>query len=244
MPSPLPGLPPVERMQHGTRSRYVGGCRCADCKAANVAAYHRRQEAAIEAALAQAPREAAPAPRRWTAPDGTVRMRTYKRACPGVNGNPCPKLAHLRSDSKGGVCNRCRELLVWDGLVPADKARRHLRRLSRAGVGRRAVADACDVAASVLHKITTGRKDRIRASTERKILGVNKHATSDHALIDAKSAWLKIEHLIEHEGFSKAELARRLGYSSPALQLRRDRITARNALRIDRLYREALADNY
>lgn len=243
MPTPLPGITP-ERMRHGSRSRYVSGCRCDACRAANTAAYHQRQQVAIEAARELPERPTAPAASRpWTAADGSVRQRTYQRACPGVNGNPCPRGSYLRKDSKGGVCNRCRELLVWDGLVPADRARKYLRRLSRRGVGRRAVAAACDVTESVLHKIATGRKKQIRASTERKILGVDKGAASDHALIDAKSTWTKVEHLIEHEGFTKAEIARRLGYASPRLQLQRERVTARNALRIDRLYRDALAIN-
>jgi len=44
----------------------------------------------------------------------------------------------------------------------------------------------------------------------------------------------RINGLLE-EGFTKAEIARRMGYSSPAIQFRRTRITARNALRVQRL---------
>jgi hypothetical protein len=38
------------------------------------------------------------------------------------------------------------------------------------------------------------------------------------------------------EGFSKAELARRLGYASPALQFKGTRIRGRSAARIAALY--------
>jgi len=39
------------------------------------------------------------------------------------------------------------------------------------------------------------------------------------------------------EGFSKAEIARRLGYRRPALQLGRRRILAKNAARVERFFR-------
>jgi hypothetical protein len=40
------------------------------------------------------------------------------------------------------------------------------------------------------------------------------------------------------EGFSKAEIARRLGYTTPALQLSQKHgfIIARNAMRVEQLY--------
>lgn len=40
---------------------------------------------------------------------------------------------------------------------------------------------------------------------------------------------------------TKTEIARRLGYKTHALQLNRHRITARNAMKIERLYRQVRA---
>lgn len=127
----------------------------------------------------------------------------------------------------------------WNGLVDASGARQHIRALSRAGVGRRAVAAASDVALSVIADVRTGKKRRIRARTAKRILAVTKDARADHAHVSAKMTWHRIEILLE-EGFSKAELARRLGFKTPAIQIRRDRVLARTALRVEKLYRSVM----
>lgn len=129
----------------------------------------------------------------------------------------------------------------WNGLVPAQKARRHLLRLSKLGIGRRAVAAATDISQTILSRIKNGERRQIRKRTQDRILAVTTDAASDSAVVPAATTWRQLEELIE-EGFSKAELARRLGYSSPALQLRRDRVLARTAARVDRLYRTIMKE--
>lgn len=124
----------------------------------------------------------------------------------------------------------------WNGIVPADRARAHLMSLSRRGVGKRAVAAATDVCHTVVHDIRSGRKTQIRARTERKILAVTPRMVSDRALVKPGRTFRLIELLLE-EGFTKAELARRLGYRNGALQFRRDRMTAKNVQRVESLYR-------
>lgn len=124
----------------------------------------------------------------------------------------------------------------WNGIVDADRVRAHLWKLSRAGIGRRAVGDVTDISDSILHEIRHRRRLRIRARTERKILAVTPAlARSDRAKVSASKAWRLIGQLLE-EGFTKAGLAKLLGYRSPALQLRHDRITARNEQRIIALH--------
>lgn len=162
---------------HGTRLRYISGCKCVPCRAAN-----SRYE--------------------------------------------CERAAARRRGEGAGI-------------VPATRARAHLRKLSRQGVGRRAVAAASDVAETILQLIGAGRRARIRASTERRILAVDAAARADGTLVSAGSTWRRLEALLA-EGFPKAEIARRLGYQTPALQLRPDRITARNAVRVERLYRRIM----
>lgn len=135
---------------------------------------------------------------------------------------------------------RLRGKLRRDGdvrdLVPATRARRHLISLSQRGIGRRTVADISGIGTSSLSDIRRGAKLQIRASTERAILAVTKAATHDAMLVKAGPTWVLLRSLLE-EGFSKAEFARRLGLKSPALQLKRDFITARNAARVERLFR-------
>jgi len=235
-------LPPAEKFSHGTRARYVSGCRCEDCRRSNREYYHERQRRSKEAA-AQITSPAVPVEQVWTAPDGVQKIRLYRRACPGVNGVPCPKQSHLRKDSKGGVCGECRLKLAWNGLVDAAKARGHLLLLSERGVGRRAVQAASDVADTVLEDIKNGKKQRIRASTEKAILDVDEKAISDGALVPAKDTWKRLRKLLRM-GFTKTEIATALGSESevPALQIRRDMVLARTAHRVQKLFDKAMAE--
>lgn len=124
----------------------------------------------------------------------------------------------------------------WNGIVDAAPARRHLFRLSRLGVGQWSVVAATDIARSMIHEIKNGDRLRIRARTLRKILAVTPAMRADGSNVAAARAWRLIDELLE-EGYTKAALARLLGYRSPALQLRRDRITARNEQRVIALHR-------
>lgn len=124
----------------------------------------------------------------------------------------------------------------WNGIVPADRARAHMLKLARAGVGRRAIGAATDIADSVLQAIRMRRKSRIRARTERAILAVTKAQASDGAYVSAKPSWKLIDELLE-EGFTVKFLAEQFGYKNPALQFNRERVTVRTAGRIERLHR-------
>lgn len=123
----------------------------------------------------------------------------------------------------------------WNGIVTAEKARLHIKLLSHLGIGRRAVAAASDIAESMILEISAGRKKRIRARTEKALLAVTEEAASDHALVSAAATWKMLDELIQ-DGYSKAELARRLGYKSQKLQLQKDFITVRNAYLVERMY--------
>lgn len=124
----------------------------------------------------------------------------------------------------------------WNGLVPAEPARKHILKLSKQGVGRRAIAAASDVAEKVIARIRSGAQSNVRKNTEDRILAVSNQAPSDGALIRAAATWKQIRTL-RADGFTKAELARRLGYRFPSLQIGKIRIRARTAARIDRLFR-------
>lgn len=235
-------LPDMKTRPHGTRSRYVAGCRCADCRKANLAAYHARAERARYMASLLPNVETSPVPQQWTAPDGTRQTRMYKRGCPGMNGEPCATNSHLRSDSKAGICFRCRDRLVWNGIVSSKRARTHLSRLQKLGVGRRSIAAAADVGQTIIQEIKNGTATHIRAETERKLLAVTaEKARGGGNLVNAKPTRSRIIRLL-NEGFTKKELARRLGYKAPALQLcSTERITARIEMKVERFYNRIMA---
>jgi hypothetical protein len=158
---------------HGTRIKYMGGCKCVPCRAAN------------------------------------SRYETERAAA-----------------RKAGLSN---------GIVSSKKARRHILMLAGIGVGYKAVADACDVGKTIVLTIRTGERQRIRQETERRILSVTKDACADGALVDADPTWKRIAEL-QDEGFTKSELARRLGYRSRGLQFKHTEVLASTASKIERFY--------
>jgi hypothetical protein len=165
------------RKPHGTRVRYLGGCRCLPCRAANS---------------------------RYSA----ERDRLNREG----QGNP---------------------------IVPADRARAHILQLSRQGVGYKAVASTAGVNKGIVLGIRTGTRTNLRKQSEARILAVDAQCLSDAAVVPAAPTWSLIRELLD-EGFTKQELARRLGYTSPQLQFKRDTITARNASRVERFYRQIM----
>lgn len=230
----------AEQLPHGTRARYVGArCRCPLCTAANTAYYHQRQAARKAAALEQpAPSSPGPIDQAWTPPGGTPRFRSYRRACPGLEGETrCPSLSHLRKDSTGGRCARCNHRLTSEALIDAGPVRAHLLELRSAHVGRRAVGAAADVADSLLSAILCGDQVKIRPSIARRILAVDGEARADGSLVPAGPTWKRIRYLMKHEGFSKAEIARRLGFKREALQFGKRRVLAATAAKVERFYR-------
>jgi len=226
----------------GTRGKYTGAkCRCEACRAANAAYYHQRQALARAAALERAAPAPAPGPvlsGRQHRPGGPLtRPRQYRRGCPGLDdGAGCPGHAYLKSNSIGGICSACRVRLIADPLVPATRARAHLRSLQRKGVGRKAVRDAADVSEYTIVSILKGRQPNLRTSIERRILGVDAGAKAGGATVAGGPTWRRIGLLLE-EGFTRADLARRLGLTKAAIQYQRARVLASTAAKVERLYR-------
>lgn len=163
-----------QRADHGRRARYVAGCRCLRCRAAN-SNYNSTRRCAIQ--------------------DGDSRA-----------------------------------------LVPAARARAHIRKLSGKGIGYKAVADAAGVSRSVVSRVLWGQKKFLRVPTAAAILAVDERCVADHALVPAGPTWQKLEQLLE-DGYTKTQLAKWLGSKAkaPSLQLRRDFITAKSALAVERL---------
>lgn len=128
-------------------------------------------------------------------------------------------------------------------IVDAEPARRHLKKLQRLGVGYRAVADASGIANTVVAEIRRGKRKRCRSGTVRRLLEVTREAMADGALIDAGPTRRRVEQLLK-EGFTKAHLARRFRLASPVLQFPLgDKITARNASKVERFCRAYLMED-
>jgi hypothetical protein len=126
------------------------------------------------------------------------------------------------------------------GFVDAagSGVRAHLLRLSRKGVGRRAVADACGLDAHTVWAIRRGKRLRICATTAARILAVDAGARADHARVSAAGPRRIVERLVDY-GYTKLFLARQLGYRGAGLPFcySGPMVSARTASRVERLER-------
>jgi hypothetical protein len=90
---------------------------------------------------------------------------------------------------------------------------------------------------NIVWGIRQGDRPRARYGTVQRILAVDLSCAKDGVRVPAGPTWKILDGLIGR-GFSKVQLARWLGYGGgkfPSLQLRRDFITAANALRVERV---------
>jgi hypothetical protein len=110
------GLPPEDRWPHGTRSRYVRGCRCDECRAAN-RRYSRERALAVSRGRwdGYRPREASQKHLEWLRTQGvglravsaatdiprTTLARIVKGAHPWVRGSTEQKILAVTPDVRG-----------------------------------------------------------------------------------------------------------------------------------------------
>lgn len=128
-------------------------------------------------------------------------------------------------------------------------ALRHVRTLQAAGLGVRQIAKAAGIRRQTLREFLRPEirprshhrpaHRRIRRSTVEKLLGVTVRDRADHACVPAARTWEHIDDL-RRAGFSKAKIARLLGYRSPALQFRRHRVLVVTARKVRALHHRYL----
>lgn len=123
----------------------------------------------------------------------------------------------------------------WNGIIPAGKARAHLRTLVAAGIERRAISIVTGIADPYLYNIAGGHRKRIRARIERTILQVTEAQVLPDALISSKGSWDTVNKLLD-KGYDETRLARFLGYPSGKLCMDEPQITIREACSIQRMY--------
>jgi len=223
--------------QHGTRAMYVAEkCRCDACRGANRKYQQTRAQKQADLAV-QVLAQAVPSPQLWKAPSGEMKIRRYRRACVGIDGRPCKTNSHLRKDSVGGICSNCRERLKTFVTVLAHKTREHILFLSQNGVGEEAVHQASGVANCIIRDIRQGKQQAVLPETEKRILAVTLAAALPHALVHGQEVWKKVTELRSKGGMTKGEIAKALGNKTPALQLKKKKMTAKSARKVERLHK-------
>jgi len=121
-------------------------------------------------------------------------------------------------------------------LVSTARVLVHLDGLSAQSVGYKSVADAASVSYSVMRRIKLAHTTQLREQTERRILAVDVGARAGGAKVPAGPTLRLIAKLV-HSGYTRFWIARQLGYRGQGLQFHSQGITARNAVRVERLYR-------
>jgi hypothetical protein len=118
-------------------------------------------------------------------------------------------------------------------------ARARILELRTSKVGYRQVARLAGVSARQVLDISSGKQQRIAPATEAAILGVRPSLARGQRI----NGWRerRLIDSLRTEGFPDAEIARRLGYLTPKLQLGRF-ITVENALRVRTLYAQVNAE--
>lgn len=157
---------------------------------------------------------------------------TRSRYASGCKCVPC-RAANSRYETERFQARRNGD---WNGYVSAATAREWLSRLSKKGVGRHSVCAASGVSDTILYAIITGRRLKIRARTERRILAVDESCRADRSYVPAEPTWVLIRQLLR-DGYTKGWIAMQLGQKTPALQLNKRIVTAKNASRVKRLVR-------
>lgn len=233
----------ASKLEHGTRARYVRGCRCDLCRRENTRSQRARRRAAqLIAHSGEVEPNGPPRTKRFRRLIAGQRRKVRVPVCPGTEGRPC--IAGGAWLQRGRlVCMACvRRSRVWNGLVPADRARRHLKKLSAARVGTLAIAAASDLSTNVIGRVRRGAKTMIRAATEKRILAVDEAARSDGAFMP-RAPSLALLHDLAQRGFSQEWISRQLGTRWCAAIYRKHRrfVRARTALAIEKLHRRVAA---
>lgn len=226
---------------HGTRASYVKmKCRCAECKEANNGWARERTKRKYEMAAQLTP----------SGPpiEGTIeRGRGPEHAflCPGVEGKSCVRTPAAWLRAKTPFCATCAErATVWNGLISAARAKRHILKLSRAGIGYKSINEASGVARQTIWGITKGLITQIRRESETRILAVTKEAYAGGHVIDATEG-NKIIAKMRARGMLAEEIARALGYQSNNVSDlgRRARMTVKTLMNIQRAWRKIEAED-
>jgi hypothetical protein len=124
--------------------------------------------------------------------------------------------------------------------VSADPARAHIALLQSQGIGLRSIADATDIPRVALKRIALGQP-KVTQRIAEQILAVDVSVIADHALVSATETKTLLAKLVA-EGYTRARLAQLLGHETLAIQYKGERVLAKTALRIRKLYDQLTAE--
>lgn len=157
---------------------------------------------------------------------------TRSKYCSGCRCDECRK-ANTEYQKERDRLNRRGE---HNPLVDAEPAREHLRKLSKAGIGYKTVAEYSGIGKSTLYQLMTGTRTKVRRKNLDAILAVDRSCFTAGTLIRAGETWRRINWMLD-EGFTKAEIARRLGHASSSLQFKKKKVTGKTHVKVERLER-------
>jgi hypothetical protein len=133
---------------------------------------------------------------------------------------------------------------TWCPYIDAEPTREHIRWLATCGIGLKSLAKLAGVPHGTLSKLMYGDRarhmvpsKRVRPATARRIMAVMPYHAVGAQRVPAGPTWRLLNELIAL-GWSRAELARRLGHQAPGLQIRRARVLASTARQVEQLHAE------
>lgn len=130
-----------------------------------------------------------------------------------------------------------------NAMVNARRAKRHILKLSKHGVGLRAIRDVTGMSFSHLGEIRRGTCARVRTTTERRLLAITADAHADHATI-CGARTLRLVMKLRSEGFGYHQLALRLDMCSEALERlvrRKGNVKAVTQMKVQKFYDRIMA---
>jgi len=202
------------RYAHGTRACYVlAECRCFKCRVANTEDVRSRNERRPP----------------WRLRKGRGHMIENRHTGEVVRGFADRAAAIAEKERRNVEAPKPDDP---SELVPARRARAHIKKLAAGGVGVKAIGPSCGVASSVLSRIKSGEIRRTRRSTEAKILSVTvESAARGSAKIDPRETRKRLDDLTGCGLYTKGWLAMQMGAKTPNLQILRP---ASKAVRADK----------
>lgn len=133
---------------------------------------------------------------------------------------------------------------IWCPYVDAGPVREHVQWLRSCGIGLKSLAKLAGVPHGTLSKLMYGDparhmppSRRVRPATARKVLAVMPNHAAGAQRVPAAPTWRLLDELIAL-GWSRGELARRLGHQGPGLQINRTRVLASTARQVEQLHAE------
>ena len=135
---------------------------------------------------------------------------------------------------------------TWCPYIDAEPVRDHIRWLATCGIGLKTLTTLAGVPHGTLSKLVYGDRarhmapsKRVRPATAHKIMAVMPNHAAGAQRVPAAPTWRLLNELIDL-GWSRAELARRLGHQGPGLQINRNRVYASTARQVEQLHAQLI----